>query len=112
MNKKTKSLIIKLALTVAYLSLVALLYYFNVPCVYKSLLGTECLGCGMTRAMLSVLKLNFKEAFAFHPMFWSVPILYVYIIKDGRLFKNKILNFALLILIGIGFLSNWLIKIL
>ncbi len=112
MNKKAKNLIIKFGATAAYILLVAVLYYFNIPCLFKHFSGIECFGCGMTRAAMSVIKLNFKEAFAFHPMFWSVPILYVYIIKDGNLFKNKILNFALLILIGIGFLMNWLFKVL
>lgn len=112
MEKIKKNCILKISLTIAYILLVAVLYYLKVPCLFKQFFGIECFGCGMTRAVISALKLNFIEAFNFHPMFWSVPILYVYIIKDGKLFKNKTVNISCLVFIGIGFLLNWLIKIL
>ena len=46
-------------------------------------------------------------AFSEHAMFWSVPLLYLYILADGRLFKNTLLNYGVLIAIGVGFLVVW-----
>jgi hypothetical protein len=35
-------------------------------CLFKNLTGQECLGCGMTRAVVSVLHFRFNEAFLFN----------------------------------------------
>ena len=32
-------------------------------------------GCGMTRAYLSLLKLDIASAFRYHPLFWMPPLL-------------------------------------
>lgn len=99
---------IKFGATAAYLILVGVLSYFSVPCLFKTFFGIPCPGCGMTRAYLSLLHLDFAAAFSFHPMFWSVPILYLYILYDGRLFKNKRLNTGVLLAIGLGFLASYI----
>ena len=44
-------------------------------------------------------------------MFWSVPLLLLYYIFDWKLFKIKWLDSMMLILIGAGFLINWIVKI-
>ncbi len=89
-----------------------LLDYFNIGCVWRFFLGIKCPGCGMTRALLSLLRGDIKAAFSFHPMFWSLPVIYLYILLDGRIFKNNILNFAPLIAIGAGFAINYIVKII
>jgi len=35
-------------------------------CLIKNITGKECLNCGMTRAFLSVLHLNFKTAYQYN----------------------------------------------
>jgi hypothetical protein len=35
-------------------------------CLFKNLTGYECWGCGMTRAVVSVLHFRFNEAFLFN----------------------------------------------
>ena len=62
----------------------------------------------MTRAILSAVKLNFTDAFKYHPMFWAIPVVYAYLFTDDGFFKHKWLNYTLLILIAAGFLINWL----
>ena len=36
-------------------------------CVFKSHFGLECPGCGMQRALISLLKGNLLESFRYHP---------------------------------------------
>lgn len=65
----------------------------------------------MTRAYIRVLHLDFAGAFRFHPMFWAMPILFTYYLFDGKLIKNKWVDNGILILIGVGFLVNWIIQL-
>jgi len=37
-------------------------------CLYRILLNKECIGCGTTRAVWSVLHFNFKEAFEYNKL--------------------------------------------
>ena len=101
----------KLCLTAEYLLVVAVFYILRIPCLFQSFWGIECPGCGMTRAMLAVLRLDLKAAFAYHPMFWSVPILYLYFLADNGIFKKKFWNRVILWGICAGFLINWLLKL-
>ncbi len=87
------------------------LWLFHIPCPIKWLTHIPCPGCGMTRAYISLLHLDVLVAFRLHPMFWSMPILVAYFFKDYRLFRKKWLNDGILILIGIGFLAQWIWKL-
>ena len=40
----------------------------GITCPIRFLTGISCPGCGMTRAWLSVLRLEFRSAFAYHPL--------------------------------------------
>lgn len=79
-------------------------------CPIYRIFHIECLTCGMTHALLSAVKLDFKTAFHFHPMFWSVPIIALYILFEGRLFKKRALNVIILSLIAIGFVVQYVLK--
>ena len=75
---------------------------FNIPinlgllnniCLFKFVTGKECWNCGMTRAFLSMIHLNFGEAFKFNnkvfivfPLTIAVYVYswYKYIIKKGE----------------------------
>lgn len=46
----------------------------GIGCPIKFVTGISCLGCGMTRAWMSVLQLDFAGAFYFHPLFMLPPI--------------------------------------
>lgn len=102
----------KIVFTLAYILIVIIFYFTGIGCIFQKLFGIACPGCGMTRALASVLRLDFAAAFNYHPMVFSLPILYLYFLADGGLFKNKIWNILLLSLIGAGFLTVWLIKII
>lgn len=98
----------KIFATLALILTACIGYFFHLPCIFLRLTGIRCLGCGMTRAIIAAISLDFSSAFSFHFMFWSVPILYIALLTDGRIFPNKRANIILYVLIGIGFVANWL----
>lgn len=53
------------------------LYLLDIGCVFRLMTGIPCPGCGMTRAWLAALRLDFAAAIAYHPLFWAVPIAFV-----------------------------------
>lgn len=53
------------------------LYLLDIGCVFRLMTGVPCPGCGMTRAWLAALRLDFAAAIAYHPLFWAVPIAFV-----------------------------------
>lgn len=59
-------------------------------CIIKLITGLPCPSCGMTRAYLSLLHLNIKDAWNYHPLFWFIPpvILFI-IISEKPLFHDK-----------------------
>ena len=110
--RKIKEAKNKLCLTFIYIFILIILWCFNVPCLFKRFLGIECIGCGMSRAFFSALRLDFIAAFRFHPMFWSMPILYLYFLYDGKVIGKKIIDTIILGLIFLGFVLSWVLKFL
>lgn len=109
--KRIKELKNKLLLTTIYLSILILFWHLEIPCLFKHFLNIECIGCGMSRAIFCALKFDFKSAFTYHPMFWTMPLLYIYFLFDGKVIGKKIPDRLVLIFISIGFLLNWMLKI-
>ena len=68
----------------------------GITCPIKFLTGVSCPGCGMTRAVLSALRGDFKAAFYFHPLF-PLPFLggLIYLFCD--LTEEKTVNVLLAI---------------
>lgn len=106
---KIKDIKWKIILTLVLILYAVLAYIIPLQCPFYSLFKVKCPGCGMTRALISAIRLNFGQAFSYHIMFWSVPLLYLCFMRDGRLFKNKYLNFSFYILVLVGFMVNWII---
>ncbi|MBO5273467.1 MAG: DUF2752 domain-containing protein [Clostridia bacterium] len=50
-----------------------LLILFLWRCPLRYFFGIACPGCGMTRALLAALRLDFAGAFTLHPLWWIVP---------------------------------------
>ena len=99
-------------IAVFFIALAALVMHLSgVSCLVKTIFGFICPGCGMTRAVLSSILLDFVKAFDYHPMVWSVPILVGYFFCDGNLFKHRLLNSAVLTLIGSGYFAVWLFRL-
>lgn len=45
----------------------------GIGCPVKWLTGISCAGCGMTRAILCAVRLQFDRAFYYHPLFVLMP---------------------------------------
>lgn len=98
----------KLVLTSCYLCILVILNYYNVPCIFQLLFSIPCPGCGMTHAVLAAIRLDFISAFQYHPMFWSLPLLYLYFLLDVSMFRHKRVNKMVLWSICFGFIMHWL----
>ncbi len=60
----------------------AILGAFDINCPIRLVTGVSCAGCGMTRAWLAALRLDFAEAFSFHPLFpVMIPAVLLFIIR-------------------------------
>lgn len=82
--------------------------YRKIGCPLRFLFGICCPGCGMTRAIIAIINLKFKEAFVYHPMVFSLPLLLLIdcFLKKGIITKrifNIIFILWLLLLISVYF---------
>lgn len=109
-----KKNVIILVFLILYL-LISNHFNFYIPCPIKKITGLYCPGCGITRMLLSLLKLDFYKAFRYNPLvFISLPIgiyLYIdYIIRKNKSLYKKIPQKAWYIIIVIfivyGILRN------
>lgn len=104
MNNRTreeKRAILRRALLLAYatllpLSLVVIIVFsklvFNVGvlCPFYEIFGINCPGCGGTRMAVSLLHLQFYQAFRYNPLiFVSIPVIAVIFVWQSYLFIMK-----------------------
>lgn len=111
MNKMQhiKIKMIILVVTVIYLFLKI---HGGYECPVLHYTGIPCMACGMTRAWIAALHLDFQTAFHMHPMFWSVPFLVLYILYEGNVFKKKEMNFLMVGFILAGFLVTYIFRLI
>ena len=87
-----------------------LLRLIGITCPIRHLLGIPCPGCGITRALISALLLDFGGAFAYHPLWIMTPIIILYILCDGRLF-GKIADRIIISLTCAAFVAVWVLRL-
>lgn len=96
-------------LLLAYFTIVYIVMWkTGITCVFLHFLGVPCPGCGMTRALRCLLRLDFIGAWNYNPLIFSLPYVFAYIFLD---FKNKKVHNGLIIVIGICAVLNWIHKI-
>ncbi|MBO6254499.1 MAG: DUF2752 domain-containing protein [Bacteroidaceae bacterium] len=105
--KKIKDAILTI-LAVAFVY--TIFYITGIGCPIKFLTGVSCMGCGMTRAYLSLLRLDFAGAFRYHPLFPIPAIAAVLFLFRSRI-SQKIVNFLLFTTIAL-FSIIYLLRIL
>ena len=107
-NCKRKKVWLFLIIVVYFAISYTVLNYFNITCVFLDFFGIPCPGCGMTRALISLVNLDFYQAIKHNVVIFFMPYIFMYVFFD---FKHKIHN-VILSLIGIVAIINWVIKII
>ncbi len=101
----------KLLLFALFCGVLLLWVVMDWPCIFRAVTGIPCIGCGLSRAWLAALRLDFAAAFRYHPMFWSIPILFLMAMWDGCLFPRALWNHLLAGGVTAGFFVCYLIRI-
>ncbi len=66
-------------------SVYAVMAAAGIGCPIKFFTGISCAGCGMTRAWLSALRLDFYGAFTYHPLFLAPAAFCVVYLIRGKI---------------------------
>lgn len=86
---KRKETLDTLSAAAAIIIVYGIFAILGIGCPIKFVTGISCMGCGMTRAWLSVLHLDFKSAFYYHPAFWLPPlVLLFWHLKNKKTINN------------------------
>lgn len=87
-----------------------LLHFIGIGCPIKFISGISCPGCGMTRAALSLLQLDFASAFYYHPLF---PLVFVmggsFVLNAFEKLPKKIFDIIIYVCCGL-FVLVWIIR--
>lgn len=109
MSRGSKRRLIGAVLIAAYFAAAySLLSHFGITCVFLELFGIPCPGCGMTRALRALVRLDVLQAARYNVMIFFMPYVAAYVLFD---FKHKAHTVLLNVIAGIAII-NWLIKLL
>ena len=89
-------------------------FIFVYTCPVHYFLHIPCPGCGITRAYIAILSLDWKAAFRYHPLFFMVlPILLYVPHRDilGKRLKDKTETF-IYVITSISFIIVYIIRML
>lgn len=104
-KKKRKELICAVtAVVVLYMAMESI----GITCPIKFITGISCAGCGMSRAWLAFLQLDMTKAFAYHPLFWLVPITVIVLLCKSKINIKiyKIIIFTIIIMFAIVYICR------
>lgn len=123
MKKKvnTDKISISIKKVVLFIPLIIMLIYLNkkyniyIPCIFHKITGLYCPGCGVTRMLISILNLNFYQAFRYNPLiFILLPFIityyilyYIYWLQNKKIIiRNELWYTLLIIIILYGIIRN------
>lgn len=111
--KTNKNRIINIFILVIVTILFVMLFILKkeIPCMFKSILGISCPGCGMTRAINEIIHLRFINAFKFNIL--SIPLVIIGSISFFVIIHDTIKNSDIFIqFINKAFTKFWYIFII
>lgn len=105
--ERLKKLIVPAAIIgVAYL----IFTLIGVGCPIKFITGVSCPGCGITRAFLSLIKLDLAAAFYYHPLFPLAAILVVmFVLNELGKIRKKTFDISVYV-ISAAFIIAWILR--
>lgn len=90
---------------------VAVAYILSLKCPVVWITGFSCPGCGITRALVSVCKLDFAGAWYYNPMiFYLIPAVPVFLIAQ-LCKKDKLMQTLLCVTVGL-MIAVYLVRLL
>ena len=95
-EKKKRTLIVILLLLSTLVFLIIYkrinnIYHIGIPCIFHKITGLYCPGCGMTRAIFSLLNLDIKQAIKYNLLVIIViPFIIIYIINYAYIWINNL----------------------
>lgn len=76
-----------IAIILAYIFIVTA---SGIGCIFHWLTGISCPACGMTRAIICLLRFDITGAFYYHPLFWLIiPSVVYFVLGKQPLFGSK-----------------------
>jgi len=75
---------------IVYLAYFFIFHHDETNCLVKLTIGIPCMTCGMSRAFVSLIFLDFKQAFHFHPLIFIVPFIFTVLLFRETKFMGKI----------------------
>ncbi len=88
-------------------------YAVFLGCPLRRITGLSCPGCGMSRALLAAVRLDFKSAFSFHPLFpvAILTILYACHKRAWHLPGNRLSSLILTVSVVGLFAAVWIFRL-
>ena len=83
-NKRFQDLMCFLLIAAVYI----VFHFTGIHCPIRFLTGVSCMGCGMTRAIFSAIRLHFSDAFSYHPL-WMIPGIFAVIWWNKKRLDRK-----------------------
>ncbi|MBP3922549.1 MAG: DUF2752 domain-containing protein [Ruminiclostridium sp.] len=114
-SPKAKTLIIRYITIAGVITLyiVVMNLIFGGSCLIKNLLHIPCPFCGMTRAHISALSLDFVTAFRYHPLFFlGIPFIIVMVAEENFTGKLKKITNIAVTGTGVLFLVVYIIRLI
>lgn len=111
--KKIHDFIVKHDLAMSLFTMVVMalvLFIVDIGCPTRFLSGICCPGCGMTRAVISLLHLDINGAVHYHPLVFTLPIIAFLFINQKRI-NTYVLN-TILALIIVAFVVVYLVRLI
>ena len=99
-------------LIIAYFAFLKNYLYTICPVVLLS--GYPCPGCGMTRAMFKVLRLDFAGAWEMHPFIYPIGILFLLFCISRYFLNGKYMKYVkvFMIIIAVGMIVFYIYRMI
>lgn len=96
-----RRLIKKHAAILAILSAFLLIFaQTGIGCPIRAITGIPCPGCGITRALLAAMRLQWRSAFSLHPLFpLALPFLFCAVHANAPLLRGRARPFVVVFLV-------------